>query len=616
MAEILTESFCERCGSRYTFESEVPRARLRGVKVLSRGLKNFVLDDKTSIDEAMAAARDDTDRALTSQQLDAFHKTFNFCMQCRQYICPDCWNDAAGYCLTCAPMLGHGILPAPFPNLDPSAGLASPDENGLAAAAMNGHKHTSEEPNGFDPLARLDGLTVTRTPTPPAAPTSEMIGTSIEEGRPEASEAAAAAETADVEATSTLEPATPVAEETPAPDAILLQAEPIEAEPATLVDEEPVARAEAAAGASLEAPSVEVELIAEPELMAEPAAHAEPAAAVSVEDVPAAPEAEAKPEAAAASDAEELRERLAAAAAQTSLLLAGLRPGVSLDDAIAAFESQPDVAAKTDVAAADATDAEPVEAATDLVGTIEPAAPTWVADEEPLSEVVAEAAQPEPEPYLAPLDEIPTGESVAAGSTDESPAMSEDHWLVERDLIDVALSPSPVVEPVVVEPVAVEPPVVEVAAEPVSPAAPEPAEIAAVAPPIDVVDQPTWTVVAPSPATVDGVRGPVADPTVEPPAAPVAPPTDNGSAPAPEPNWPSQPQWPAPLPSTGLPFLGRPAVPTGGVDALWAESDRAVSAPGAGAEKPVGGVQPCVSCGLSLSASARFCRRCGTNQVG
>jgi ribosomal protein L40E len=52
------------------------------------------------------------------------------------------------------------------------------------------------------------------------------------------------------------------------------------------------------------------------------------------------------------------------------------------------------------------------------------------------------------------------------------------------------------------------------------------------------------------------------------------------------------------------------------VDALWAESDRAVSAPRGTAEKPAGGVQPCVSCGLSLSASARFCRRCGTSQVG
>ena len=45
MPEILTESFCERCGTRYTFESAQPQdaARLKGVKVVSRGLKNFVM---------------------------------------------------------------------------------------------------------------------------------------------------------------------------------------------------------------------------------------------------------------------------------------------------------------------------------------------------------------------------------------------------------------------------------------------------------------------------------------------------------------------------------------------------------------------------------------------
>ena len=67
-------------------------------------------------------------------------------------------------------------------------------------------------------------------------------------------------------------------------------------------------------------------------------------------------------------------------------------------------------------------------------------------------------------------------------------------------------------------------------------------------------------------------------------------------------------------PSVGLPFLGRPAAPQGGLDALWAESNRAVA--DRSVAKPAGGVQPCVSCGLSLSATARFCRRCGTAQPG
>ena len=65
----------------------------------------------------------------------------------------------------------------------------------------------------------------------------------------------------------------------------------------------------------------------------------------------------------------------------------------------------------------------------------------------------------------------------------------------------------------------------------------------------------------------------------------------------------------------GLPFLNRPAAASGGIEALWAESARQVSTAPAPAGRAVGGVQPCVSCGLSLSATARFCRRCGASQV-
>ncbi|HET9520246.1 MAG TPA: hypothetical protein VFO73_04285, partial [Candidatus Limnocylindrales bacterium] len=168
MPEILTESFCERCGTRYTFESAAPTKarRLGRFKTLSKGLKNYVMSDDTSLDEALAAARSDDERALTSQQLDAFHSTFNFCMTCRQYTCANCWNQVEGRCLTCAPHLGHEILPAPFPDLQPDFSTdalrfdasAWPTAD-LATEASAGEPEPEPEPE-FDlaeRLARLSG---------------------------------------------------------------------------------------------------------------------------------------------------------------------------------------------------------------------------------------------------------------------------------------------------------------------------------------------------------------------------------------------------------------------------------------------------------------------------
>ena len=179
MTEILTESFCERCGTRYTFESARPRVRMRGVKTVSRGLKNFVLSDDTSMDEAMAAARAETDRELTTYQLDAFHKTFNFCMSCRQYTCPNCWNEPEARCLSCAPHLGREILPAPFPDLAATQAVVMDDPTGGGAirVAGNGAHHEAERAappdDEFDVVARLAALTM--APRPSAAPDATVI---------------------------------------------------------------------------------------------------------------------------------------------------------------------------------------------------------------------------------------------------------------------------------------------------------------------------------------------------------------------------------------------------------------------------------------------------------
>ena len=135
MAEILTESFCERCGTRYTFQAAAPRRRGIGrIRTLTRGVKNFVANDNASFAEAMEAARDDEERTASAQQLDAFHETFNFCMGCRQYTCRNCWNSDAGEYLLCAPDMSRDVLPPPFPRLA-VVEAPEPDRPGRDASA-------------------------------------------------------------------------------------------------------------------------------------------------------------------------------------------------------------------------------------------------------------------------------------------------------------------------------------------------------------------------------------------------------------------------------------------------------------------------------------------------
>jgi ribosomal protein L40E len=137
MAEILTESFCERCGTRYTFEAKAPRkGRVGRMRVLSKGLRNYVLSDETTLEEALEEARGDEERQLSTQQLEAFHQTFNFCMSCRQYTCANCWNEPEARCLSCAPDLSREVLPTAFPDLPivPSFGAAALAEPAAAEA--------------------------------------------------------------------------------------------------------------------------------------------------------------------------------------------------------------------------------------------------------------------------------------------------------------------------------------------------------------------------------------------------------------------------------------------------------------------------------------------------
>jgi hypothetical protein len=580
MTEILTESFCERCGTRYTFESARPRTKLKGVKVLSRGLKNFVMSDETSMDEAMAAARSETDRELTTNQLDAFHKTFNFCMSCRQYTCPNCWNEAEARCLTCAPHLGQEIMPAPFPDM-PAASVTPATSVTPAFLRAATTSNGSNGSNGAAHPTELIGA-------------SELIGAAETEAGIGDDEFDAAARLATLTGPAVepsvvdsdipyltaalVAPASPP-EAVTAPE-LIGEAEAVAAEPEAVA--EPEAPAEPVAVAAPELVAEPEVVVAAPEAVVEPeAVAAEPEALVAPEvvalepEVVAEPEAVPQPEPVAASEAV-AAEAVAAAAPEPDLAAAAMTQQADEPDAIAA-----DDPASTEHAAGAAL--APLAAAA-VIESI-------VADE-PASTVAPEAKAAAQTSGL--LRRFRPGQSLDA----ELDAYERDHATEP-----VAAAGAPPAEARPGRPDTIVPEVAAAAALAEPAPAPEP-ELPAPAPVVDdVVPQPVWQMVAPDPSADASVT-----PSLDAPAVPAAP-----SAAAPD----AAPQWPTTAASAnGLPFLGRPAAPQGGLEALWAQSSREVAATPAVAGRVNGVVQPCVSCGLSLSANARFCRRCGTPQTG
>lgn len=578
MPEILTESFCERCGTRYTFESASPRGpRLKGLKVMSRGLKNFVLSDDTSMDEAMAAARNETDRQQTAQQLDAFHKTFNFCMSCRQYTCGNCWNEAEGRCLSCAPHLGHEILPAPFSNIGAGGAIALTDNEAIGLNDRNGHDQPAEAPAPAEPMAWPE-------PEPMAWPTSDLMREQELAGDGPSSFLEAIDAAARLEAVSGPVEAAPIGDvaaeaQDEAPVAAQADVELPTTAPAT--DAASTDQAAAAAANTTDLLSrfrpgedIEEELAAYERAQAAAAGAAMAAAAEA-----AVAQAEAEEAAAARARADEV----AAAQAQAQQAAEAAAERARAEQARAAAAAQ--VRAQ-EAAEAAASQARADEAAAAQARAEEEAAAQMRAQEE--AEAAAAHAKAQ-EAAAAAAFEARAREAAEAEAAQAMAQQAAEAAAAQARAEEAAAAQARVDE--------------EAAAIAAAAAAAAAAEGEARD---DLVFQPTWQIVAPEAPTSDQV------PASSPPA-PSAPP-DTIAATA-EPQWPAQPEWPRPSSADGLPFLGRPAAASGGMEALWAESAREVATVGpAASPKVMGGVQPCVSCGLSLSANARFCRRCGARQ--
>jgi hypothetical protein len=109
MPEALTESFCERCGTRYEFAAPTELSPLRKTRGVISGLKNYLMS-QDALGDAVGDAIRNEESQLASQQLDAFHDSFNFCIDCRQYTCVNCWNDDSGRCRSCVPIAGTDDL--------------------------------------------------------------------------------------------------------------------------------------------------------------------------------------------------------------------------------------------------------------------------------------------------------------------------------------------------------------------------------------------------------------------------------------------------------------------------------------------------------------------------
>ena len=537
MTEILTESFCERCGTRYTFESAAPRkSRLGRVRVLGKGMRNFVLSDDASLAEAMADARSEDEIAATAHQLDAFHQTFNFCLTCRQYTCGDCWNTGEGRCLTCAPIPGMEL---PVAEVAP---LVAVEAEPLAAEATNGHAADDAWPDADLSSARL----------------ARALGMD-------------------------------------------------EAEAGTAA----VADAEGLADAAV--------------------ADAEGLADAAVADGEGLADADGLPVAAAAAPAGEVGPG-ATDDTRTGQLI-GIPPGQSLEEAIAEYEARiaadeaAELAATLDTPASEAVDAMPLAGA-----DAAQAVATDEGDHDALAAMAAAAlaglarddlseAAPEPEPVVAvdadaeaeALREVAAEQVlVAEAETEQEITLEPVAAVAAEAAVEVDIEPDaaaavaaesePVAEVDAIEP---EPEPVAAAADSVEDAAPRD----------DVVAQPVW----PTPA-------PPAGPPVAPSPGEQAPPANPWLTVAPEdpgstPQWPTTPAWPTAATRRDVPatLAGRPLLAQPDPSGLWAASARevltasAVPVPeAASAAAPT--AQPCVSCGLSLSANARFCRRCGTRQ--
>ncbi len=190
MTAPITGMYCDRCGARHEFERARPSgvARLRS---LTRSVRGYVLNETPTFGDAMTDAwsRLEEDGAL--EQYAEVQKTFSFCLDCRGYVCHDCWNEKAGRCLTCVPL----------PGMEAVAESAIADRLDLVAGpAPEASPTVPSAPTEAAPIPRSPAAET--SPVVPAAASVEEIEipvVAVEPAGPHDADVEAAAEGASIE---------------------------------------------------------------------------------------------------------------------------------------------------------------------------------------------------------------------------------------------------------------------------------------------------------------------------------------------------------------------------------------------------------------------------------
>jgi hypothetical protein len=562
MTDPILQSFCERCGARYTVSEpeakspEPPKGRL-GLFGRRPAPESTDTEPSTASSPSAAAER--------------FASSFHFCLDCRQYVCTKCWNTEAGGCLTCRrPGVADSAGGSSKTTRGESPALDAWPVDDVARAALAEHPRPTDAALSGETLSgpvELDEWGRPRQPraakSPPDEATAPLFSPQGAEADPWrgvvfSADEAGAEDAAPTEPPAPIDLSSRLAAEPPVPawpDAALSSTS-VESPPEP-ADTSPVAR----------------------DRSEEPAS--QPYPADEGMGMPTALDRLPSPDDRPAIDANEWADSSAAIVRRASLYGA---PRQLAPDPEPGPEAEPETSSQP----------EPMVA-------FEPQ-PVIGFEPQPEPEPVS-GFEPQPQPDPEPEPETSRQPDPEMGSQPEPMLAFEPQSEPEPEpepVIGFEPQPEPEPEP---EPIPQPEPDPEPAPAPAAVPPLPPSPIAPIAVPPRSPDIEVW-----NPRSEPGpFTQPYQAPAPPTPPLPPPPPFEGGLP-------PGTPTSAAPVPPLPPPFVPQvPGVPS--APPPVASPLPAVAPSGTPAPKPPGGAYECTSCGLPLSAKARFCRRCGAPQA-